>query len=356
MPISRYGDGQMARRRRRARYRGTLTTFLLLGTVALSWWWLYARGRPLPPLDTSLALGTQPAPDDAATRSVAPSSPAPPAPQTEDRPVERPEETLPPKAAAPPPPSTPGGDGVAQAIAAARQASQSGDLLTARARYAEAWNMTPGPGEAEAIRAELSRIGQETIFSPRVVDGDPLVERYVIQTGDSLAQIAAKYRLTADLLASVNNIADKHRIRAGQTIKVVRGPFRAMVDKGEFTLDLYLGDTFVRSYRVGLGADDSTPTGEWQVGTKLVNPTYYPPRGGEILSADNPRNPLGERWIGLVGTGGEAVGQGRYGVHGTIGPESVGRNASMGCIRLRNEDVEQLYVCLVEKHSTVTIR
>ena len=74
------------------------------------------------------------------------------------------------------------------------------------------------------------------------------------------------------------------------------------------------------------------------------------------MAADDPKNPLGERWIGLTGIEGSAVGQERYGIHGTIEPESIGKNTSMGCIRMRNEDVEFLYRCLIEKHSTVTVR
>ena len=56
-----------------------------------------------------------------------------------------------------------------------------------------------------------------------------------------------------------------------------------------------------------------------------------------------------------MGVSGEAAGQERYGIHGTIEPESVGRNVSMGCIRMYNEDVEQLFSYLVEKDSTVLV-
>jgi lipoprotein-anchoring transpeptidase ErfK/SrfK len=46
-------------------------------------------------------------------------------------------------------------------------------------------------------------------------------------------------------------------------------------------------------------------------------------------------NPLGTRWIGISKKG--------YGIHGTNSPKSIGRAASLGCIRLRNEDVEELF-------------
>ncbi|MGD2109511.1 MAG: L,D-transpeptidase family protein, partial [Phycisphaerae bacterium] len=212
------------------------------------------------------------------------------------------------------------------------------------------------PTQAATLRAELTRLGNDTIFSPRIFPDDPFVDRYIIKPGDTLGKIAKTLKISPDLLAEVNGIANKNLIRAGQTLKTVKGPFRLVVHKPTYTMDVYLDTTFVKHFKVGLGADDSTPTGEWRVATKLTNPTYYPPRGGQIISADDPTNPLGERWIGLEGVKGEAVGQHRYGIHGTIEPETIGRSVSLGCIRLYNEDVEDLYTYLVEQHSIVEVR
>ena len=127
--------------------------------------------------------------------------------------------------------------------------------------------------------------------------------------------------------------------------RIVGAPFATRAGRAHF-------DGLVK---VGLGVDGSTPTGTWRVTTKLKNPTYYHPRGGDIIAADDPNNPLGERWIGLEGTSGQAVGQERYGIHGTIEPESIGQSVSLGCIRLHNQDVEALYTFLIERHSTVTV-
>ncbi|RME39135.1 MAG: L,D-transpeptidase, partial [Planctomycetota bacterium] len=43
------------------------------------------------------------------------------------------------------------------------------------------------------------------------------------------------------------------------------------------------------------------------------------------------------------------------GIHGTIEPDSIGRSVSLGCIRMHNEDVEEVYKYLVERHSTVVV-
>lgn len=244
---------------------------------------------------------------------------------------------------------------LARLIQSGDRALANGDILEARKHYNQALAMRPSDPEGTRIRGELTRIADQAIFSPRILENDSYTERYVVRAGDTLGKIAKRYDVSAECLARINNIDNVNLIRLGQGLKVLKGPFHARVNKNDFGMDVYLGDLFVRHFKVGLGLDGSTPTGEWRVGTKLKNPTYYPPRGGKIVAADDPENPLGERWIALEGISGEAVGQRRYGIHGTIEPESIGRNMSLGCIRLYNEDVELLYAWLVPEKSTVTI-
>jgi len=74
------------------------------------------------------------------------------------------------------------------------------------------------------------------------------------------------------------------------------------------------------------------------------------------MEADDPKNPLGEFWIGLVGTEGAALDKHGYGIHGTIDPDSIGKQASLGCIRLKNEDVAVVYEMLVEGKSFVVVK
>lgn len=240
-------------------------------------------------------------------------------------------------------------------IAAGKRALDADDLVAARAHFSDALASGVGEPQRSLLRAELTRIGTETIFSTRVLPDDPFTFRYVIQAGDTLGKVAKANQISDDLLAEINGIRNKNMIRAGQTLKVIRGPFHAVVESSAHTLGLYLDKTFVRQYRVGLGLDNGTPTGTWEVGTKLINPTYYPPRGGHIIPPDDPNNPLGGRWIGLTGIDGEAAGQLRYGVHGTNEPDTIGKSVSLGCIRMFNEDVAQLYTYLIEKHSHVTV-
>jgi lipoprotein-anchoring transpeptidase ErfK/SrfK len=114
---------------------------------------------------------------------------------------------------------------------------------------------------------------------------------------------------------------------------------------------------YIRSFAVGVGENDSTPVGRFVVrpASKLINPVWRNPRTSEFFAADDPENPIGERWVGLEGTGEIAHVEG-YGIHGTIEPESIGQDASMGCVRLGDDDVAVVYECLEESVSEVHIR
>jgi len=221
-----------------------------------------------------------------------------------------------------------------------------------------------GGGDERSVREKLTALNAQLVFSPEVIPGDPYAQQYTIASGDVLSQIPRKKGLAVDwrFLQSINGIPDPRRIRAGQRIKLVTGPFHAVVHKRDFRMDLYLGEIgdwiYVCSFPVGLGEFNSTPTGLFQVRlhSKLMNPQWVNPRTGKRYEPDNPDNPIGERWIGLEGVS-EAVRDLRgYGLHGTIEPESIGRESSLGCIRLRADDVELIYQMLVEERSTVEIR
>jgi lipoprotein-anchoring transpeptidase ErfK/SrfK len=89
-------------------------------------------------------------------------------------------------------------------------------------------------------------------------------------------------------------------------------------------------------YPVAVGAHASpSPSGSFEVKTRLVSPTYYHP--GKVIPA-GANNPLGTRWIGLSTKG--------YGIHGTNIESSIGKAASHGCIRMHRQDIEELFADL----------
>ncbi len=237
----------------------------------------------------------------------------------------------------------------------AERAEADGNLVKARASLGSALGRGLPRAEELSVRDKLAKLADRLTFSPGIAKGDPASSYYTVRSGDTLQKIGQSYHVTADLLAWVNRLPDKHRIRVNQTLKVVRGPFHALVDKRNYEMLVFLGDVLVRSYKVGLGADDGTPTGQWCVKDKLTNRTWTDPRTGKRWGADGAKNPIGEHWIGLDGLSGAAKGQVGYGIHGTIEPDSVGKSLSMGCIRMYNEDVAELFKLMVPKHSLVTV-
>jgi lipoprotein-anchoring transpeptidase ErfK/SrfK len=241
----------------------------------------------------------------------------------------------------------------------------AGKLLQAREELNDALNAgSLDETQATAVKAKISDINQTIIFGKQRFADDPYGGAYVVKPGDSLAKIAVAHDTTWELLSRINGI-DPKKLRAGATIKLVQGPFFAVVDKTKFTMDMYLGGLpgeksamYVTTYRVGLGKDDSTPPGTWMVEPqrKLKHPTYYSPRGEGVIAADDPKNPLGGYWIGLTGTDGQAVGKESYGIHGTIDPASIGKQSSMGCIRMANDDIPLVFEMLVEGKSLVLVK
>lgn len=196
------------------------------------------------------------------------------------------------------------------------------------------------PTQRPLFQNQLDQVAQRIYFSPQTQIQPP----YEIQPGDQLRKIASKYQLSWQYLCRLNQV-DAKRIRPGKKLKVFQGPFEARVDISDFELTILLHGQYVKRYRVGTGKMNSTPIGQFTVREKLENPTYYGP-DGMVLDADDPLNPLGERWIDIGNS---------FGIHGTIEPESIGKSESAGCVRMRNEDVEEVYD-LLTVGSTVTIQ
>jgi lipoprotein-anchoring transpeptidase ErfK/SrfK len=239
----------------------------------------------------------------------------------------------------------------------------AGDFIGARTILNEAFvSGRFSEADVPTVKGVLAKINQEAVLGRRTFKDDPVCSLYTVQPGDRLTKLAVNNSITWELLCRVNGITDPRKVRAGQTIKIIKGPFHAVITKSKFTMDLYLGSpgeagaTYVMSFPVGLGKDDSTPAGTWTAQNKLKNPTYYSPRGEGIIAAKDPKNPLGAYWIGLAGVDGQAVGKTSYGIHGTIDPNSIGKQESMGCIRLRNEDIEVVYQLLVDGKSRVVVK
>ena len=94
-----------------------------------------------------------------------------------------------------------------------------------------------------------------------------------------------------------------------------------LIELGKKTLSLLESDNIIFKRPIAIGkAQTPTPIGDW----KIINK--------KILSPDSV---FGSRWLGLSTPG--------YGIHGTNNPLSIGTAASLGCIRMQNKDIEELF-------------
>ena len=103
----------------------------------------------------------------------------------------------------------------------------------------------------------------------------------------------------------------------------------------------------VFTFPISIGRMDwGTPLGRTKVVSRVVDPTWYPPKSiREEHAADNrplppvvppgPDNPLGRHALGLDIPG--------YLIHGTNRPAGVGMRVTHGCIRMFPEDIEDLF-------------
>jgi LysM repeat protein len=231
-------------------------------------------------------------------------------------------------------------------------------IIEARDKLNDALMMPMSAQQRTFVRERLSELADKWLFSRTVFPDDKLCSSYTVKPGDRLQTIGEQFKVPYEILMSINNINRPEVLQAGGTIKVINGPFHARIYRSMFTMDLYLQNTFVRSFAVGLGKPGrETPAGLWVVkpGGKLIKPPWTDPDTGRRYEPEDPDYPLGSRWIGLEGIGGAAKGRTGFALHGTKEPTQIGTAGSRGCIRLHNGDVILVYNLLTPGLSQVEV-
>ncbi|MFM1655158.1 L,D-transpeptidase family protein [Brevibacillus sp. B_LB10_24] len=99
-------------------------------------------------------------------------------------------------------------------------------------------------------------------------------------------------------------------------------PLQIYIHQGSYSLSLVSGSHPVRRYAIGIGKENATPEGYFAILEKISRP-----RGHDHI--------YGSRGLVFDDEG--------YAIHGTNNPKSIGQSVSLGCIRLSNADIEELY-------------
>ena len=173
---------------------------------------------------------------------------------------------------------------------------------------------------------------------------------HVAQTKDTLLDIARFHHLGYREIVLANPGVDPWLPGTGSRIDIPsrwilpRGPRKGLVlNVAEMRLYYYLPDSRVMTFPLGVGVyGQETPAGEYLIGQKRTNPTWYVPKSIQAemehprkVVPPGPDNPLGKYWMRLSHT--------TYGIHGTNNPWAIGRRVTHGCIRLYPEDIAYLY-------------
>jgi L,D-transpeptidase ErfK/SrfK len=206
-------------------------------------------------------------------------------------------------------------------------------------------------GHAAVMLATLAGAVLATSDVPGIVVGEAGWHR--VAAGESVVSIAARVGLEPSTLAFDNDVRADRPLAAESWLLVdnrhiVPMPLDGIVvNVPQRMLHLAVDGRHVLSVPVAVGrADWPTPLGSFAVAMKEVDPTWdVPPsiqaemarEGRPVVTrvAPGPRNPLGDRWIGLNAS--------NLGIHGTNQPTSIYRFTTHGCIRARPDDIARLF-------------
>ncbi|MEX2114528.1 MAG: L,D-transpeptidase family protein [Pirellulales bacterium] len=240
-----------------------------------------------------------------------------------------------------PQPTQPDGTFV-EVLESARQELEVGQMASALEKLSS-WYNDPrlAPAEQQQLNQLLDQVAGTVVYSTQHLLEPP----YEVQPSERLEDIAQRYSVPWQLLAKINGIDDPGTLRPGERIKVVRGPFNAVVDleRRELTLVLANG-CYAGRFPIGIGQDQPPREGRFAVSDKVVDPVYH--GRTKVVGAGDQENPYGNRWIGL-GTD--------LAIHGTDRAENVGRTDLPGSISLRPQDAQDVFDILAAG-SQVTIR
>jgi len=188
---------------------------------------------------------------------------------------------------------------------------------------------------AVAPRDAGVRITIHRIYRTKAAIGRRLAVKRITKRVERLLDTARKPRTIRPKLV---------RVRPAVGAKDLKRAYPSIItiDQSTFTLRLFRGLRYDRSYSVAVGQSAyPTPNGLFAIQSKQVNPTWTAPSSpwageaaGQSYDSSDPNNPLKARWMGVTGS---------VGLHGTAQEYSIGTRASHGCIRMRVSDVIALY-------------
>jgi lipoprotein-anchoring transpeptidase ErfK/SrfK len=155
----------------------------------------------------------------------------------------------------------------------------------------------------------------------------PFMEQLYEQQKDQLSETAPSVNPSPGIVTTApapvtGSKAPSAQPAAAGLLKPLTEPLRIIVDKANHRLALVSGSMIVRSYPVGLGGN-RTPEGSFEIAEKVRDPN------------GKSNGDFGSRGMGLSNP--------LYAIHGTNKPNSIGKDESLGCVRMLQADIEELF-------------
>lgn len=333
-------------------------------------------GKPIPPITPPQLSGTpplstppassaptpfpnnapqQPAPSDLGTSSAALASQASaqnplrtaPAPtQLPDRYASASSTTAQPLAATPSQAMAPPETSFASSWPAIQAALDRRDLKQAHQLLSK-WhgNEALAPAEKEKVESLLGQLAGTVIYSTE----HQLEPARIVKPGESLESIAKEFNVPWQLLAKINGVQSPNQLRPGQELKVVRGPFSAVVDLHRSEVTLLVDERYAGKFQISVPPGTTLADSKWIVDQKLDGPA------NTVSPASFPTTPIpNDRTIVLR----SAAPNAELGAPTLViasGTPLSGLTANPPCLRVSPQDAEEL-ADILSIGSPVTIR
>lgn len=232
-------------------------------------------------------------------------------------------------------------------------ASRQGGLPTRLVRYATdgevSKDLPPRIGYSQdKLDEQVKRIADEINRDPVDASLTPTADSITPTPGQDGAEVDAE-KLHDDLEAALQQGNDREvtpevsRIPPEVTTDelAAKYPTYLTIDRGNFKITLWKNLKVKKAYGIAVGQQGlETPAGVYTINDKQVNPSWHVPDSawaGDLAGQTippGPGDPLVARWMGFYNGAG---------IHGTDEPDSIGSAASHGCVRMRVDDVIDLY-------------
>ena len=228
------------------------------------------------------------------------------------------------------------------------QAALNRQELVAAHEMLSRWYGNPSltPAEAQQVEVLLSQLAGTVVYSTE----HRLEPPYTVHAGDTLQTIAQQYDVPWQLLAKINGVPAANMVQPGQQLKVVHGPFSAIVELDKHQLTLMLDGRYAGRFPMTTAPGVTVDEGHWVLEQKLVQPTtqdstvvsasYTPAAVDHVLVLRNESPTAAGETISI--TGGKSA---------PTGPTAVAPVA----IQLSPRDVEEV-ADILSIGSPVTIR